>query len=50
MHKQANITYQYFLKDFGIILFRPLTKRQLSKGGVGVEHVDFKDATLSPEN
>ncbi len=25
-----------------------MKNRQLSKGGVGVEHVDFKDTTLSP--
>lgn len=28
--------------------FQTVTNRQLSKGGVGVEHVDFKDTTLSP--
>lgn len=28
--------------------FQTMTNRQLSKGGVGGEHVDFKDTTLSP--
>lgn len=45
----AEITYECFLKEScWNHSFQTVTNRQLSKGGVGAEHVDFKDTTLSP--
>lgn len=45
----AKITYECFLKEScWNHSFQTVTNRRLSKGGVGVEHVDFKDTTLSP--